>query len=301
MTLLASILLLSLTRAEIIERMRAPVVTQADGLVQVFASCPEDMRREYQMPIASFAAETVKSLYRALAMRPGRFSKPGIIIHVGSVRTNTAEVVAKTDGTARTRIYVKAPGYADIERLRVEIVKAFYLAVKGEKLDDDGAARAYRRSRPHLRIADDRMELERWIRGEGGDDERALSQMRKILKPGEASERDVLVFASRLFLYPETFDQRFCGRFECVSFRDAVALAGEDARIRAVARRKADEVVVIGGGRGEAMSAAAAAYREFLLALARSEKEEKLSELLEAADVKLNVAFEGAVKIEKGK
>ena len=49
------------------------------------------------------------------------------------------------------------------------------------------------------------------------------------------------------------------------------------------------------------MSAAAAAYREFLLALARSEKEEKLSELLEAADVKLNVAFEGAVKIEKGK
>lgn len=301
MTLLASILLPSLTRAEIIERMRAPVVTQADGLVQVFASCPEDMRREYQMPIASFAAETVKSLYRALAMRPGRFSKPGIIIHVGSVRTNTDEVVAKTDGTARTRIYVKAPGYADIERLRVEIVKAFYLAVKGEKLDDDGASRAYRRSRPHLRIADDRMELERWIRGEGGDDERALSQMRKILKPGEASERDVLVFASRLFLYPETFDQRFCGRFECVSFRDAVALAGEDARIRAVARRKADEVVVIGGGRGEAMSAAAAAYREFLLALARSEKEEKLSELLEAADVKLNVAFEGAVKIEKGK
>ena len=104
MSLVASILLLALTRAEIIERMRAPVVTQADGLVQVFASCPEDMRREYQMPIASFASDTVKALYSSLAMRPERFSKSQIVIHVGSVRTNLAEVVSAVNGR-RTRIY----------------------------------------------------------------------------------------------------------------------------------------------------------------------------------------------------
>lgn len=299
MSLIASILLLALTRAEIIERMRAPVVTQADGLVQVFASCPEDMRREYQMPIASFAAETVKGLYASLAMRPERFPRSHIVIHVGSVRTNLPEVVASVDGR-RTRIYVKSPGYADIERLRTEIVKAFFRAVKGEEIDDAAAVRAFRRSRPELRIADEREGLERWIRGEGGDDEHNLALMRRILKPGEASRRDVLVFASRLFLYPATFDQKFCGRYECVSFKEAVVLAKEDARIRFAARRKADEIVVFGGGRGEAMSAAAAKYRAFLLALAAGAEKEELEKLLDAADVDLNVAFEGAKKIEKG-
>ncbi|MBR6709106.1 MAG: hypothetical protein IKL84_05445, partial [Clostridia bacterium] len=97
MTLLSAIFFFALTRAEIIERMRAPVVTQAEGLIQVFAGCPEDMRREYQMPIASFASETVKILYRGLAMRPVRFPKSQIVIHVGSVRTNLTEVVAVPD------------------------------------------------------------------------------------------------------------------------------------------------------------------------------------------------------------
>lgn len=299
MTFIASILLFALTRAEIIERMRAPVVTQADGLVQVFASCPEDMRREYQMPIASFASDTVGNLYRSLSMRPKRFSRAPIVIHVGSVRTNLPEVVSSvSDG--RTRIYVKAPGYADIGRLRTEIVKAFFRAVKGEEVDDAAAVRAFRRAFPELRIADERAGLERWIRGEGGDDEHNLRLMRKILKPGEATRRDVLVFASRLFLYPPTFDRKFCGCHDSLSFKDAAALCREDPAIRIAARRKADEVVVFGGGRGEAMSAAAAAYREFLLALVRAEEAEKLEELLDAADVRLNVAFEDAKKLEKG-
>ena len=295
MTLFASILVLALTRAEILERMRAPVVTQAEGLVQVFASCPEDMRREYQMPIASFAAETVKSLYRGLNMRPARFRKAKIIIHVGSVRTNLSEVVARTD-SERTRIYVKAPGYADVGRLRTEITKAFYRAVKGEELDDAAAVRAFRRAHPELRIADEREELERWIKNGEGDDERNLALMRRILKPGEASRRDVLIFASRLFLYPFSVDGKFCGRYASVSFKEAVGLAKEDPFIRLAARRKADEIVVFGGGRGEDMGAAAAAYRDFLLALAGAEDDGRLGELLDAADVKLNVAFESAVK-----
>ena len=67
--LLSTVLVMALTRAEILERFRAPVVTQADGLVKVYADCPEDLRRDYQGPIGSFAAETVKTLYQGLAKK----------------------------------------------------------------------------------------------------------------------------------------------------------------------------------------------------------------------------------------
>ena len=36
----AAILLFALTRAEIIERLKAPPITDMDGLVQVYADCP---------------------------------------------------------------------------------------------------------------------------------------------------------------------------------------------------------------------------------------------------------------------
>ena len=55
--LLAVIALLALTRAELVARMKAPVLTMTEGLVKVYADCPEDMRRDYQMPVARFAAE----------------------------------------------------------------------------------------------------------------------------------------------------------------------------------------------------------------------------------------------------
>ena len=72
--LLAGLVLMALTRAEIIERFRSPVVTQADGLVKVYADCPEDMRREFQSPIARFAADTVQTLYQGLAKSPASSS-----------------------------------------------------------------------------------------------------------------------------------------------------------------------------------------------------------------------------------
>ena len=64
--LLAVIALLALTRAELVARMKAPVLTMTEGLVKVYADCPEDMRRDYQMPVARFAADTVKSLLSTL-------------------------------------------------------------------------------------------------------------------------------------------------------------------------------------------------------------------------------------------
>lgn len=301
MVLEASFLLLALTRAEIIERFKAPVVTQADGLVQVFADCPEDIRREFQMPIGSFAAETVKTLYRGLGRKSERFAKPGIVIHVGDVRTNVTTVVARAstnDSRIVSRIYVMSPAFADLYRLRLEVIKGFYRAVERRELSDEAAVVAYRQADPALRVADLRARLEDWLHGAGGvtNDEEGLRLMRKVIEPGKASRRDVLTFASRLYLYPPLNDQRFLGRYSCLSFQEALKLATKDPFVRLSARRKSDEMPVFGGGRGEFLTAAADAYRLFLLEFAGGEKsEEDLRSLLDDADVKLNVAFEKAV------
>lgn len=291
---------LALTRAEIVERFKAPVVTQAEGLVQVFANCPEDMRREYQSPIARFAADTVYALYGGVRKRPVRFRRPGIVIHVGDVRTNLTEVVSRVSTNADrvvSRIYVKSPGSADLDRLRTEVVKAFYRSVENVELPDADAVLAYRRAVPALRIADERQRLELWLRGRGDvtDDEEGLRLMRKVFAPGQASRRDVLIFASRLYLYPPWHDMRFAGRLDCLSFREAITCAKVDPFVRIVAAVKSKELPVFGGGRSEELTAAALSYREFLLALARGETEEvELAKLLDDADVKLNVAFEQA-------
>ena len=304
MPTLSAILLLALSRAELIARFKAPVVTQAEGFVRVYADCPEDMRREYQMPVASFAADTVKQLRRGLSLRPERSARPGIVLYVGDVRTNDSSVVSRavTNGAeVATRIYLRAPGYSDLERLRLEIVKGFYRRVRGVELSDADAAAAYRSSDPELRVADERRRLEEWLATGMGieDDEEALRLMRRILRPGFAYPRDVLVFASRLYLYPPQHDLRFAGRYDCLSFRDAVSLVAAEPAIRPLALIKAREMPVFGGGRGAALSSAADAYMRFLLELAKGEKSmDGLLRMLDHADMLLNVAFEEAMKTE---
>jgi len=296
----AVLVLLTLARAEILERFRAPVVTQADGLVQVYANCPEDMRREYQMPIASFAAETVKTLYQGTGRKPERFSRPGIVIHVGDVRTNVMEVTARVstnDARIVTRLYVKSPGFADLGRLRIGIVRGYFRSVEGREISDREAIAAYRRASPVLRVADERQRLEDWLVGRGDvrDDEEGLRLMWKIIEPGKASPRDVLTFASRLYLYPPSYDLRFMGRFRSLSFREALKFAKIDPTIGLMARIKAQELPVFGGGRGDEMMAAAEAYRVFLEELGKREKDDdELKTLLDEADEKLNIAFEKA-------
>ena len=301
----ATVLLAALTRAEIVERFRSPVVTQADGLVKVYADCPEDMRREYQMPVASFAAETVRTLYQGLAKKPERFERPGIVIHIGDVRTNLSEVVAQVstnDGQTVTRIRVRAPGYADLGQLRMEVVKAFHRSVERREVSDDEAVAAYRRANPALRVLDERRGLEDWLAGRRGacGDEEGLRLMRRVFEPGKANHRDILTFASRLYLYPPQRDVLLLGRFESLSFREAVRFGRMDPLVRALAYLKANDLPVLGGGRGEELAAAADAYRTFLLELARDEKDERvLLALLDDADVKLNVAFEQAKGAEQ--
>lgn len=302
---LASVLL-GLTRAEIVARMRAPVITQADGLVQVYAYCAEDQRREYQTPIARFAAETVGQLYRGLGRRPVHVRQAGIVIHIGDVRTNVADVVVRVttnDSRVVSRLYVRSPGYADLRRLRLEVVKAFYRCVEQRELSDAEAVVAYRRADPALRVADERQRLETWLAtGRGLDDEEGLKMMRRIFEPGKASARDVLIFASRLFLYPPGYDLRFLGRFHGLSFSEALAYARLDPTIRIMAALKARELPVFGGGRGDAMSAAADAYQAFLLALAAGEKDDReLRAMLDEADIKLNVAMEESRRLSRAR
>ena len=303
--LAVTILLLALTRAEIVERMKAPVITQCDGLVQVYADCPEDMRREFQMPVASFAAEIAKTLYRGLAIKPKRYPVSPVKIHLGDVRTNVTEVVTKvrTNGEeAVSRIYLASPGFSDLGRFRLELVKAFSRSVRGEELTDSGAVALFRRADPQFRLADERTKLDDWLAGRlpsptPEDDEANLARMRKVLEPGVASRTDIRIFASRLFLYPAEFDRPFCGRFDCLSFREAVPCAKADPFVRIAAFRKSGLLVALGGGHGDRMSAAVKLYYEFLQALAKGEKNEKeLLAMLDRADARLGEALANAGK-----
>ena len=136
--LLASLLLFALTRAEIIDRFNAAPVTRLSGLVQVHGNCPADMRREFQLPIASFATGVCRKLYEVEQMYPVKFAEPGIIIRIGDVREKLTNVVVSVNrregGEGFTRIRIPSPSGADLDLFRTEIVKAFYWAVKNERI-----------------------------------------------------------------------------------------------------------------------------------------------------------------------
>ena len=299
--LLALCLVFALTRAEIVERMRAPVVTYADGMVQVFANCPEDMRREFQSPIARFAANTIECAYQGLRERPVKFRSPGIIIHVGDVRTNRVDIYSRvTTNEERivTRIYVKSPAHADLDRLRLEVMKGFYRAFRHEELSDKAAEKAYRNGNPQLRIDDERRELEEWLNGRGKiSDEEALKRMRKIIEPGVASRRDILTFASRLSLRPRYYDELLLDKYRSLTFGELIKVGGDDKELRALAVEKAQELIIFGGGRGEALSRSSLAYAYLLSEFVKGEKsQEELLVILEKADSLLAIALENTKK-----
>ncbi len=307
MTLAAVLVASALTRAEIIERFKAPPATKVDGLVQVVADCPADMRREYQGPVAGFAADICRVLYGALREKPRRFNEPGIVIHIGEARTNIADIVVREaehfSGERFTRIYVPAPAFADTDALRIAVARAFYRSVRNEEITGEEAARIVREADPRLKADFSYREIDRWLKGEKveGDDREMMRLYRSVIVPGTARQSDVLRFAARLYLYPPTFDAPFCGRYFCASFDDALKWAKDDPRIRLAAFAKASEVVLFGGGRSEELYKAAEAYSEFLMELGRfSKSPEELLKLLDEADTKLNIAMETARLAEQG-
>lgn len=300
MLLLTSVLLLALSRAELIARFKAPIITQADGMIKVYADCPEDMRREYQVPVARFATETVRALDRMLKRRGGKLAAPHLVIHLGDVRTNRTDVLSRavTNGThVITRITLPSPGFADLTRFRAEVIRAYYRGLRGEELTVDAALDIFRATDPELRRADEQVELAEFVHEGRGDHERGLELMRKIITPGRATRQDVLIFASRLFLYPPYRCLRFAGRYDRLSFREALDFARIDPRVRVVAYAKAGELPAFGGGRGETLQRTAYAYMDYLLALAEGKRDdEELKDLLEKADSLLNVTYEQCVE-----
>ena len=292
---------MALTRAEIIDRFKAAPVTQLDGLVQVYGDCPADMRREFQLPIASFASGICRKLYAAQNKKQLKFADPGIIIRIGDVRTNLTDVIARPatrdDGVKFTRIYLPSPSGADLVKFRHEIVRAFYRAVDGIDLDDDSVTKKLRESDPVTRVEDIQSEVAAWReRGEyaaGKTDEDYLKMLRGVHLPGVATRADVTTFASRLFLYPELYAMPFCGKYAACSFRDAIALARKDPTVRFAAYQKVQSLMLFGSGHGEKMNAAVEAYAKFLAELAVLKRtDEELAKLLDDADEKLKGVLE---------
>ena len=300
MSLLAAALLLALTREEIVDRMRADPVTQLQGMVRVYGDCPADMRKEFQLPIASFVSAICDRLYAAEGIRPTKFDEPAIVVRIGDVRTNIADVAVRAgrrdSGAAYTRIKLPAPAYSDLEVLRRETVKAFYRSVKGEELDDGEADKRFRGTDPQSRARDIADDVARWREGVysgGRDDEEYLKLLRGVHLPGTALRDEVLTFSSRLYLYPLAYDSPFCGKYTALGFRDAVACARIDPSVRYVAYLKAGAIVLYGGGRGEALAGAAQAYSKFLFELARLKLDDaELLRMLDDADEKLGKAIE---------
>ena len=291
----------ALTKAEIIDRFRAAPVTQLDGLVQVYGDCPADMRREYQLPIASFVSDVCRKLYAAGNRKQVKFVDPGIVIRIGDVRTNIADVVVRPvtrDGGAKfTRIYLPSPSGADIGKFRREVVRAFYRAVDGVDLDDASVTKKLREADPVTRVEDIQAEVAAWReRGEyaaGKTDEDYLKLLRGVHLPGVATKADVTTFASRLFLYPELYAVPFCGKYAACSFRDAIALARKDPAVRFAAYQKIEPLMLFGSGHGEKMNAAVEAYAKFLAELAVLKRtDEELAKLLDDADAQLKGVLE---------
>lgn len=306
MTILCAILAATLTRAELLERMRTPPMTRSQGLVQVFANCPADMREEFQAPVARFVSKVCADLYSSTTNAPVKFASPGIAVIIGDGRTNDASVVSKVyvrdDGSRFTRIFLPSPGYSDIDRFRSEIAEAFVRAVEKREADKDRLNAILRDLDPKKRVDHKYEEIERWIRGEKteSDDEEIIKLMRSVLQPGVARQSDVLRFASRLYLHSPYFNYPLAGKYRTCTFRQAVEIMKTDPTVRFVAFKKAPLMVAYGGGRGEALTMAAQAYCDFLFELGKAKKtEEELLDMLEDADIKLNVAFEEARKHEE--
>ena len=292
---------MALTRAEIIDRFKAAPVTQLDGLVQVYGDCPADMRRDFQLPVASFTSDVCRKLYAAEKKKQVKFRDPGIIVRIGDVRTNVTDVIVRQatreGGEKFTRIYLPSPSGADLGKFRHEVVRAFYRAVDGVDLDDVSVTKKLRESDPVTRVEDIQAEVAAWReRGEyaaGKTDEDYLKMLRGVHLPGVATKADVTTFASRLFLYPELHATPFCGKYAACSFRDAIALVKEDPSIRFAAYLKVQPLMMFGQGHGDKMNAAVEAYAKFLSELARYKLSgEELVKLLDDADAKLKGVLE---------
>lgn len=299
MILGSCLLLAALTRAEVIERFRASPVTQAAGLVQVWGDCSKETRREYQLSVAGFAGDLVKSLFAARNQALPSFATPGIVLRFGETETPETNVLyramTRENGAAYALVGLPDVAHADLAALRRAVVRGFSRAVDGRDIDEKEAEALYRAAVPELRLADRYADLRAWRAGERppADDEKYLKLQRSVLAPGRATEDDVLLFAARLHLYSSAFGDGFGGVGDGCSFAAAIPLARTNAYVRLAALEKARVLNILGGGHGPKFDEAVKAYQVFLLELARGElAEEELRACLAEAEGKLKGTLE---------
>ncbi len=306
MTLLAACFFLALTRAEIIERFKAPPMTQVSGLVQVSPDCPREIRRAYQAPIASFAGTLCRELYQGVKLAPKTFEKPGIVVFLGDEKETNTAVVARYEeknGRKRCRIFLPAPEFSDLKELRKAVIRGFYYVVMNEEITAEEGLKRYRRMDPQRRADEDYAVLAAWRNGQKVDesDEECLKLARSVLQPGLARPEDVLQFAARLTLYPPYHGYPFAGRYPYLSLEEAIDLAKTVPMIRFVAYEKAPLMIVYTGGRTRELAEAGQAYSDFLFELARDQLSvDELKKRLQKANDLLKKAYEKAKEDVKG-
>jgi hypothetical protein len=298
MLLAVTILAAAISRADLVERFRAPSAIKCEGLVEVSGMCAADVRREFQLPVASSAAQTCRGLYEGLGLKPRKFKSAGILVFLGdSAETNAAVAAsraARPDGSRYPRITLPSPAYADLRAFRREVARGFLLAVNGEDADDARVEEVMRLADPELRLDDEYDDLRAWReKGEyrrGRGDEDYLKLFRRVKNPGKARMDDALAFSSRLMLYPQQYAVPFCGRYWACSFREAIDMAAVDPAVRFAAFVKSSELAVFGAGHGDEFTGMVNAYCDFLRALAAYDGKngrEALVSALDAADGKL--------------
>lgn len=291
-------LVAALTRAELIERVRAPVLVRADGLVQVIAACPAEVRKAWQSTVAAYAGEVCETLRRSHRLPSKRYAEPRISVVLGSRSNDTSVVYREEEPSAgRIRIMLPDPAHAEPAALQRHLVRAWYCTVLASNLDERAAAAVLRNASPQWRANWARDQLARWQRGElvEGDDETMLQMRRTVYEPGCATLGDVLLFAARLRLYPQFYGLDFCGRYPELTFADAARLGAADPRIRLAACTKVTEIAAWAAGRGPELAAAAQAYVDALMAIAaRRLSVAEMLDLVDIADRRLAEALEAA-------
>ena len=123
-------------------------------------------------------------------------------------------------------------------------------------------------------------------------DERLARLARSVLEPGDCGIFELDVFSSKMFLYSPFFDMNMIGGRSVCSFREALDANGSNLMVQAAAFLKSREVPLYAIGRGDELQAIAATYERFLLGVAAGEEREKLEEMLNAADARLEKAYE---------
>lgn len=123
-------------------------------------------------------------------------------------------------------------------------------------------------------------------------DERLARLARSVLEPGECGRWELDFFSSRLSLYSPVFCIPLTQDGFTCSFRDAIRENGTNLFLRTAAFLKTREIPIYALGRGDAMQKVSEAYVRFLLSLAAGEKSERLVELLNDADGRLENAYE---------